>query len=205
LALLGSLLAGCSSLPSMSMPAWFTSSGSNANASASASATLASLPADFDCPAVQVRTGASTLTSPAEPTPTSLRYQVTISTTARECRLGAAPNTITLKVGMQGRVIRGPEGTEVTAIDVPLRFAVVLEATDSKVISTKFERVPVALPTNDSNVLFTHVTEGLDFPIPRGNELAYYVIYIGFDPAGLQPEPRRPAPRKPRPSARPTG
>ena len=46
------------------------------------------MPASFDCPPVQVRNGASTLTSsanPAEPSAMNLRYQVTVTTTAREC------------------------------------------------------------------------------------------------------------------------
>jgi hypothetical protein len=44
---------------------------------------------------VQVRTGAATLTSsgnPAEPTALNMKYQVTIGTTARECRMG--PNNM---------------------------------------------------------------------------------------------------------------
>jgi hypothetical protein len=210
------LLAGCSSLPSMpsmsmpSMPDWFTSAGSNANASAAPGAP--GLPANFECPPVQVRTGAATLTdsaNPGEPTATNLRYQVTVTTTARECRLGPG-NTVMMKVGMQGRVILGPEGGTVSAVTVPIRFAVVRETVETKVLTTKLDRVPVTIPPNDSNVLFTHVTEGLDFPMPRGNEIDSYLVYIGFDPAGAEPQPKRPAPKakpktvKPRP-ARPAG
>lgn len=215
-ALLIPLLAGCSSLPSvpsMSMPAmpdWFTSAGSNANASAAPGGP--SLPASFECPSVQVRTGAATLTdsaNPGEPSATNLRYQVTITTTARECRLGPG-NTVMMKVGMQGRVILGPEGGNVSAVNVPIRFAVVRETVETKVLTTKLDRVPVTIPPNDSNVLFTHVTEGLDFPMPRGNDIDNYLVYIGFDPAGAAPEPKKPAPKarpkttKPR-SARPSG
>jgi len=51
--------------------------------------------------------------------------------------------------------------------------------------------------------------EGLDFPMPRGNDIDYYLVYIGFDPAGAEPEPRRPARAKPKTakpkSARPAG
>lgn len=190
------------------MPSWFTSSGSNANASAIPAA--ATLPADFDCPQVQVRTGASTLSSsanPAEPTAMNLRYQVTIGTTARECRLGPN-NTVSIKVGMQGRVILGPQGGGATSVDVPIRFAVVRETLESQMITTKLDRIAVAIPPNDTNVLFTHVTEGLDFPMPRGAEIDSYIIYIGFDPAGLEPERKKPAPKpkaKSAKSARPTG
>lgn len=214
-ALLIPLLAGCSSLPSMpsmsmpAMPDWFTSAGSNANASAAPGAP--GLPANFECPPVQVRTGAATLTdsaNPGEPAATNLRYQVTVTTTARECRLGPG-NTVVMKVGMQGRVILGPEGGGVSNVIVPIRFAVVRETVETKVLTTKLDRVPVAIPPNDSNVLFTHVTEGLEFPMPRGGDIDYYLVYIGFDPASAEPA-KKPAPKarpktaKPR-SARPSG
>lgn len=209
LALLAPALAGCSAIPSMpSMPSWFGSSAANANASVTVPAMT--LPADFDCPEVQVRTGASTLTNsanPAEPTAMNLRYQVTIGTTARECRMGP-DNTVSIKVGMQGRVILGPEGAGATTVDVPLRYAVVRETIESRMITTKLDRIAVAIPPNDANVLFTHVTEGLDFPMPRGGDIDSYVIYIGFDPAGLEPERKKPAPKPKAKSvkpARPTG
>jgi hypothetical protein len=197
LAWLAPVLAGCSALPSMpSMPSWFSSAGANANASATV--TPAALPADIDCPPVQVRTGASTLTSsanPAEPSALNLRYQVTIGTTARECRMGPN-NTIALKIGMQGRIILGPEGAPGT-IDVPLRYAVVRDTIDSKVITTKLDHIAVTVPPNDGNVLFSHVTEGMEFPMPKGAEMDYYVIYIGFDPAGAAPEvQKKPKPRQ---------
>ena len=84
---------------------------------------------------------------------------------------------------MQGRVILGPEGGNPGTINVPIRFAVVRETIETKVITTKLDRVPVTMPPNDSNVLFSHVTEGLDFPMPRGGDIDYYLVYIGFDPA----------------------
>jgi len=206
------LLGGCSALPSMpsmpTMPAWFNSTGANANASAAPGAP--SLPPDFDCPSVQVRTGAATLTSsgnPVEPTATNMKYQVTIGTTARECRMGPN-NMVQVKVGMQGRVILGPEGGNPGTINVPLRFAVVQETVDTKVITTQLDRVSVTIPPNDSNVLFSHVSEGMEFAIPRSGDLDSYLIYIGFDPAAAEPERKKPAP-KPRPKAvkqnRPTG
>jgi hypothetical protein len=179
--------------------------GSSSAANANASATAA-LPADFECPQVQVRTGASTLTSstnPAEPTAMNLKYQVTIGTTARECRMGPG-NMVSLKVGMQGRVILGPEGGSPGSVDVPLRYAIVRETVDTKVIATKLDRIAVAVPESENNVLFTHVTEGLDFPMPRGGDIDSYVIYIGFDPAALpQPEKKSKPKQKPAPRSRP--
>jgi hypothetical protein len=197
LALIGPVLGGCSA---SSLPDSFgalaklagTTNGSNANASAGPT-----LPPDFECPPVQVRTGASTLTSssnPAEPTALNMKYQVTIGTLARECRMGPN-NMVQVKIGMQGRVILGPEGGSPGAINVPLRFAVVRETVDTKVITTQLDRVSVAIPPNETNVLFSHVSEGMEFAIPRGGDIDYYLIYIGFDPAAAEPEKKKPAPR----------
>ena len=209
LALSGPVLGGCTQ--SQLSDSWgslakLAGTASNANASAAGGPTL---PPDFECPAVQVRTGAATLTSsgnPAEPTALNMKYQVTIGTTARECRMGPN-NMVQVKVGMQGRVILGPEGGNPGTINVPLRFAVVRETVDTKVITTQLDRVTVTMPPNDSNVLFSHVSEGMEFPIPRGADIDYYLIYIGFDPAADQ-EPKRPALKsKPKTAkqSRPTG
>jgi hypothetical protein len=209
LIVLAPALGGCSSslsmLPSMpSVPTSVTSMfGSNktaSNANASATTGLGTLPTDFEGPDVTVRQGASTLTNssnPSEPTATNLRYQVTIGTTARECRLEPG-NMLSIKVGMEGRVILGPEGAPGT-INVPIRFAVVEDGIDPKTIVTKLDRVPVTVPPNDGNVLFSHVTDGLVFPMPKGAAIDSYIVYIGFD-AFAADENKKPAPKaKPKP------
>jgi hypothetical protein len=186
---------------SSSFSALFGSSSSSTGADANASAG-GTLPMNFECPDVQVRQGAATLTNSAgagEALATNLRYQVSIGTTARECKL-LPGNTVSIKVGMQGRVILGPEGSP-GPINVPVRFAVVADGLDSKVITTKLDRVMVEVAPGDSNVLFTHVTEGLDFPLPRGGAIDSYVIYIGFDSAGAAPEKPSKAKPKPKPKA----
>jgi len=181
-------------MPSVS--SWFGSSNtSTAAANANASGTTA-LPMNFECPSVTIRSGASTLTSSAdraEPAATNLRYQVGITTTARECRLNGS--TLSIKVGMQGRVILGPEGSA-GPIDVPIRYAVVREGVPPMTIATRLERVSVTVPPGDTNVLFSHVLDGLDFPMPPAGQIDSYVIYIGFDPIGFEEMNRKkPAPR----------
>lgn len=190
-------LAGCSSMPSSSsFSSMFGSSSSASNAQASG-ATLA-LPANFECPDVTVRQGASTITAssnPAEPTAMNLRYQVTIGTTARECRM-LPGNVISIKVGMQGRVIAGPQGSP-PSVDIPVRYAVVREGIDPRPVVTKMDRVSVAVPPNEGNVLFTHVTEGLEFPLPPRGEIDSYVVYIGFDTVAAEQMNRPKAAPKP--------
>jgi hypothetical protein len=200
LVLLAPALGGCSSpsLPSMSSFSSVFGSKSAAGDSNASAASTPTLPANFECPEVTVRQGAATLSSSAdsaEPTALNLRYQVTIGTTARECRV--ASGMVALKVGMQGRIVIGPQGAP-GPIDVPVRFAVVREGVDPTTIVTKLTIVPVTVPPGDGNVLFSHVEEGLDFPVPKGNEIDSYVIYVGFDPLGLQQQHRK----KPAPSAR---
>ena len=113
LAVMGPLLAGCSSssLSSISAPSFsslFGSSSSSATTGSGAQANALTLPPNFDCPPVQVREGAATLSNPPDANATSLRYQVSIGNTARECR--ASGGMVAMKVGMQGRVILGPQG-----------------------------------------------------------------------------------------------
>ncbi len=156
----------------------------------------ATTPADVDCPGIDVRSGAASYSVGAQPgqvTPTTLRYQANISRTAREC--STAGGNMTIKVGIQGRVILGPAGGpgEVT---VPLRLAVVQEGVDPKTLWTKLYRIPVTIPPGQTNVPFVQVEEGMTFPLPRPSDLAAYVIYVGFDPSGDKQPPERRKPHK---------
>jgi hypothetical protein len=83
---------------------------------------------------------------------------------------------------------------------VPLRFAVVQEGVEPKTIMTKLQPVSVSIPPNDSNVPFTHVEDGLTFPMPKGAAIDYYVVYVGFDPLGANElNKKKPAARPARP------
>ena len=154
-----------------------------------------------DCPTVEIRSGASTYAvgpPGADPTATTLRYQVTIARTARECTVLAG--TMTLKVGVQGRVILGPVGGA-GPIEVPMRLALVQEGPEPKTIWTKAYRVPVTIPPGQGSVPFVHVEEDISFPLPKPAELDAYVLYVGFDPTLVkEPEKKPPPKKKPRAS-----
>jgi hypothetical protein len=184
------------------MPSFSSLFGSGTKAGDANAAAANTLPPNFECPTVTVRSGASTLTSSADSndaTATNLRYQVSIATTARECR-GMAGNMVSVKVGIQGRVILGPQGVPGT-VDVPIRYAVVFDGVPQRTVTTRLERVSVTVPPDDTNVLFSHVVEGLDFPMPaKTGDIDAYVIYLGFDPVAAQEMDRRkPAPRPAKP------
>ena len=195
-ALFGLALGGCSSVPSMPSASSFFSSGSSAGAQANASAE-ASQPMNFECPSIAVRTGASTMSNygNGDQSPTNLRYQVGIGQTARECRLNNG--VVTMKIGIQGRVVVGPQGAGTTQLDVPVRLAVVHETpTNPKAVTTKLERVSVTIPQDSGNVAFTMIDNEISFPMPRGGDIDDYIVYVGFDPQGMEQERRR-QPAKP--------
>lgn len=152
------------------------------------------VPADLTCPDVTIRAGASTYAVgvPGKPAAgADLRYQATITRTARECQINGG--IITARIGIQGRVIAGPAQAP-TTVDIPMRMAVVFETVgNSRTIATKAFRTQVAM-TPDGTVPFTLVMEDITYPAPTGAEGDYYNFYIGFDPQALTPE--RPARKK---------
>ncbi len=150
---------------------------------------------DLNCPPVSIRAGASTYTVGApgqEATGNNVRFQVTITKTARECiRSGG---DITAHVGIQGRVIAGPAGAP-AAVDVPVRLAVVQGGVNEKVIATKAYRTTVPM-TEEGSVPFTFVAEDLVYPVPPGAIGDSYIFYVGFDPQLAAPEPKPKVVRK---------
>ena len=151
---------------------------------------------DIECPSVEVRAGASTLAINAPGAasgPMSTRYQVTIAQLAREC--AALGGVVTMRVGVQGRVLLGPAGGP-GQVDVPLRLAVVQEGPEPKPIVSKFARLTVAVPPGQTAVPFVHIEQDVTFPMPRGNLIEAYVVYVGFDPASAKPEPKQKTKKK---------
>ncbi len=145
---------------------------------------------DITCPDVGVRAGASTLSvssNVSDDAAMNLRYQVGIGQTARECKL--VGNTVTMRVGVQGRVILGPAGGP-GQIDVPVRLAVVHEGPNPKTILTKLNRVSVTVPEGGGNVQFTMVEDEVSFPMPRGGAIDEYIVYVGFDAMGMREPPK---------------
>lgn len=153
--------------------------------------TNANTPAEIDCPGVDVRQGASTLaiTAPgAEAGPMTMRYQVTIAQTAREC--AALGGVMTMKVGIEGRILLGPAGGP-GQVDIPLRMAVVQEGPAPKTVVSKFYKLAVAVAPGQASVPFVHVEQDLTFPMPLPKDFDAYIVYVGFDPANLNTKPER--------------
>jgi hypothetical protein len=190
--------AGASSSPSLTSRFGELFGGKSQEASATSAPSTQAMEnsSELTCPSVAIRFGASTLAvgRPGQPASgNDLRYQGTITRTARDCNL--QNGQVTARVGVQGRVIVGPAGAPPT-VDLPLRVAVVQEgsASGDKVIVTKAFRTSVAIPPEAQSVEFSVVAEDVTYPAPTAAANDKYVFYVGFDPAGLKPE--APARRK---------
>ena len=203
-------LAGCGGNSSMfngsALDLFSTSSkATKANAAAPDAPETAT---DIECPDVKIRDGAATLTigsNPKEqqPAPLDVRYQGSIVRTARECHV--ANGVMTMKVGIEGRIITGPAGGPGT-VDVPLRVAVVQDGLNPKPIVSNFGKETVTLAGAVDRATFTHIDDNISFPLPQPLGLMdAYVVYVGFDPVGAKPPEKKKAPvkRRGRPAAKP--
>ncbi|MBZ0148236.1 MAG: hypothetical protein K8F62_11945 [Pseudorhodoplanes sp.] len=204
---LAALLAGCSS--DGTTPASTGSSRSLSEIFSSKPASYAQAATstktdttEFDpdnCPPVDIRQGASTFsvnTAAKNPADSQLRYQGSFAQTARSCSRSGP--TMTIKLGVQGRIILGPGGGP-GQVDVPIRFALVEEGVQPKTVWTKFYRVPVVIGEGQPSISFTHIEDDLTVPMPSKDTLEAYVLYVGFDPMGLSQKPKAPPPRSARP------
>jgi len=150
---------------------------------------------DLTCPPVSIRAGASTYAVAApgkQPVGNDLRFQATITRTARDCTVNG--DQITARIGILGRVIAGPAGNPPT-VEIPLRVAVVQGGVQEKTIATKVYRTTVSMNETGS-VPFSMVAEDMVYPVPQGAAGDSYIFYIGFDPQALTPEPKPKAARK---------
>jgi hypothetical protein len=201
-------LGGCgsSNLLKTSPLDFFSSSSKSTSGGPAAAGNVANAStADVECPDVSVRTGAATLiigSKPGEGEPAALdvRYQGSIIRTARECQVNAG--IMTMKIGIEGRVITGPAGGPGT-LDVPLRIAVVREGINPKTVVSKFGRETVTISGAIDRVVFTHVDPDVAFPLPQPlGDIDQYVVYVGFDPVSAEPEKPPPPPAKRKPAAK---
>jgi hypothetical protein len=152
---------------------------------------------EMTCPEVTVRPGTSTLQigskGAGEVSAMDLRYQGSLIRFSRECKY--TPALVTMKLGIEGRIIVGPAGGP-GQIEVPVRFAIVQEGPAPKTVLSKLVRIPVTIG-NEPTVDFTHIDPDVAFPMPRPQSaLDRYVVYVGFDPTALAPQ--KPAPRRKR-------
>ena len=135
--------------------------------------------ADLDCPRIEVIEGTSAIRTGGQANE-QVRYQYSISAVARECSV--AGNQISIKVGVEGRVLIGPAG-QPGAFSVPVRIVVRRES-DKKPAASKFYRVAASVPAGDTQAGFSVVSEALLVPFTRPEADEDYTILVGLDASG---------------------
>lgn len=163
-------------------------------------ATQQGQPSEIECPGVTIRSGASAWQLPSGGRATDVRYQGSLGQLVRECAI--LGETMTMRVGVEGRLLVGPKGGP-GAVKVPIRMALVAEGPQPKPLWSRFYNVEVSVPEGASQAVFSIVEDDLTFPMPANRDITNYVVYVGFDPQGAAPA-ARPAPKaKPRPAPQP--
>ncbi|HEX5780192.1 MAG TPA: hypothetical protein VFY21_15230 [Xanthobacteraceae bacterium] len=183
--------------------------GDSKGAGATVRATQQGQPSDIECPGVTIRSGASAWQLPSGGKATDVRYQGSLGQLVRECAI--LGETMTMRVGVEGRLLVGPKGGPGN-VKVPIRMALVAEGPQPKPLWSKFYNVEVSVPEGASQAVFSIVEDDLTFPMPANREIGNYIVYVGFDPQGAaaasRPAPKakpkpRPAPQAAKPAAPP--
>jgi hypothetical protein len=173
--------------------------GEAKDGSASVRATQGGQPSEIECPAVTVRSGASAWQLPSGGRATDVRYQGSLGQLVRECAI--LGETMTMRVGVEGRLLIGPKGGP-GSVKVPIRMALVAEGPTPKPLWSKFYNADVSVPEGASQAVFSIVEDDLTFPMPTNREIGNYVVFVGFDPQGAAARPAAPK-AKPKPAAAP--
>ena len=137
------------------------------------------------CPPVQLRTGTESYVvyeRGHEDDANFVRFQGSVGEMARECH-AAGPDTLSIKVGIKGRLTAGPKGGAGTET-LPLRIAVVKQHGSTVLFSQVF-KIPVTITAPQYSGDFQQVIDQINVQLqPADRDL---IIYVGFDGGQVKP------------------
>jgi hypothetical protein len=133
--------------------------------------------AEFTCPQVEILDGAAAMRINAGE---SVKSQISIGKTARECQITG--DTVTIRVGVEGRALLGSGGSPGT-YTAPVRIVV---KDGDKVLVSRIQRKSVTIPPGDTQAAFVVVEEGIS--VPKGGDLS---LLVGLDPNGRAEAPAK--------------
>ena len=143
------------------------------------------------CPEIVVDGGGAEFRVPAGADASSVKYQIALGRTARECaRKG---DKLSVKVGIEGGVVLGPAG-QPGAYSGNLKIAL-RRKRDEQLFSAKNYRVGASVPAGAARNDFTLLVEDLDAPFISVNTADDYEVVIGLTQEGAAAAEKR-APRK---------
>jgi hypothetical protein len=173
LALAATLAGGAAcawELPKMGLPALFGGSKETA------------LPPGViaDCPEVFMDNGASMTRVPPDADSANVRYQLSISATARECILDG--DKLSIKVGVEGSAILGPVGAP-GSYGANINIAV-RRVKENDLVSSKNYRVAAAIPAGANRGDFHLIADAILVPQISPKAQNDYEIIVGFAQGG---------------------
>jgi hypothetical protein len=131
------------------------------------------------CPPVEIRAGTEALVvyeKGHEDDQNFIRFQGSITKTARECRVLAA-DQLAIKVGIAGRIAAGPKGSA-GAVTATLRVAVVKQH-GGDVLFTQAYKVGANIAPPEYASDYTQVADNIVLTLgPTDRDL---IVYVGFD------------------------
>jgi hypothetical protein len=140
------------------------------------------------CPPVQIRPGTEALISydrGHDGDPAFIRSQGSITTTARECSALAA-DTLSVKLGVAGRLVAGPAG-KAEVVSLPIRVAVTKQS-DGKVLFSQVFPAKVTLTAPTLATDFSQVLDQVIFKVaPDDRDL---IVFVGFDEGKPDAKPK---------------
>jgi hypothetical protein len=140
--------------------------------------TMADFTKSTYCPPLQLRPGTEAMTiyeRGHDGEPNFVRQQASITKTAREC--GTQGGTLTMKVGVGGRVLAGPKGGPGT-VTLPIRVAVVKQTEGATPLYTNLYKVPITVSAPSFG---TNYDEVFTVSVPVGPEDRDLIVFVGFD------------------------
>ncbi len=143
-----------------------------------------------ECPTVFIDNGASMVRVPPEADGASVRYQLTIDTSARECAIEG--EQLTVKVGIEGGAVLGQQGAPGSYganIAVALRHV-----KDNSLVSVKNYHVTATIPPGGARGDFRLIADPIQAPLMSPHPHNDYEIIVGFTKGAADAE--KPAGKK---------
>jgi hypothetical protein len=141
-----------------------------------------------ECPEIVVDGGGAELRAPPGADASSVRYQIAITRTARECAL--VGDQISVKVGIIGSAVLGPVG-QPGAYYGNLRVAL-RRKRDEQLFGAKSYRVGADIPAGAARADFTLLVEALEAPFISQKAAEDYEVIVGFTQGGAESAAQKP-------------
>lgn len=144
-----------------------------------------------DCPVVFIDNGASMIRMPQDADASSVRYQLSIDQTARECLIEG--ENVSIKLGIEGGVVLGPAGAPgafTATISVALR-----RLKDYSLVSSKSYQVSASVSPGGMRGDYRLLADPISVPLVSKRAHEDYEIIVGFS-QGASTSPAKPVGKK---------